>query len=55
VEKQFHGSLEGALTHQIAVSHMISIVDITHVPVVLFHDMRFHWVVAVITDVSFCW
>jgi hypothetical protein len=41
-------------THQIAVSHMIRTVDITHVPVVPFHDVRFHTVDAVVTKISFC-
>jgi hypothetical protein len=42
VEKQLHGPLEGMPTHQIAVSHKIRIVDVTHVPVVPFHDVNFH-------------
>ena len=48
MEKQFRGSLEGMSTHQIAVGHTIRIVDVTHVQVVLFHDVRFHGVVGVI-------
>jgi len=55
VEKQFRGPLEGTSTHHIAISHTIRTVNITHVPVVLFHDVRFHGVVAVITEISFCW
>jgi len=43
------------LTHQIAVGHMIRTVDITHVLVVPFHDVRFHRAVAVVTKISFCW
>ena len=33
---------------------MIRIVDVTHEPVVPFHDVRFHGAVAV-TKISFCW
>jgi hypothetical protein len=53
VEKQFHVPLEGTLTHQIAVGHIIRIVDVIHVPVLPFHDM-FHGVFAVVTKISFC-
>jgi hypothetical protein len=35
--------------------HTIRIVDVTHVPVILFHDVRFHRLVAVIRKISFCW
>jgi len=55
VEKQFCGPLEDTLSHRIAVGHTISIVDITCVPVVPFHGVRFHRAVAVITEISFCW
>jgi hypothetical protein len=41
-------------THRIAVSHMIRTVNITHVLVVPFHDVRFHRVYAVVTKISFC-
>ena len=37
------------------LSHTIRTVDVTEVPVVPFHDMRFHRAVAVITKISFCW
>ena len=37
-------------THRIAVSHMIRTVNITHVLVVPFHDVRFHTVDAVVTN-----
>jgi hypothetical protein len=47
-KKQFLGPLEGTLIHPIAVGHMIRTVDVTLVPVVLFHDVRFHGTVAVI-------
>jgi len=43
------------LTYQIAVSHMIRIVDVTHVSVLSSHEVRFHWAVAVVTKISFCW
>jgi len=33
---------------------MIRIVDVTHVPVVPFHDVRFRGAVAVVTKISFC-
>ena len=33
-------------THRKAVTHTIRIVDVTHVPVVPFHDVRFHGAVA---------
>ena len=55
MEKQFHGPLEGMSTHRMTVGHTIRIVDITHVPVLLIHSVRFHGVVAVITKISFCW
>ena len=55
VEKQLHDPLEVMSTHQIAVSHTIRIVDVTHVLVVPFHNVRFHGVVAVVTKISFCW
>ena len=42
--KQFSGPLEGMSTHRIAVSHMIRIVNVTHVLAVPFHNVRFHWV-----------
>jgi len=42
-------------THQIAVDHMIRIVDIPQVLIVPLHDVRFHRTVAVITKISFCW
>jgi hypothetical protein len=48
VEKQFLGPLEGTLTHPIAVGYMIRTVDLTHVPVILLHDVRFHGPYAVI-------
>jgi hypothetical protein len=48
VEKQFRGPLEGTFMHRKAVSHMIKTVDVTHVPVVPFHDVRFHGVVGVV-------
>jgi len=34
---------------------MFRIVDVTHVPVVPFHYVRFHGVVFVITKISFPW
>jgi len=34
---------------------MIRIVDITHLPVILFHVVRFHMVITVVTKISFCW
>jgi len=46
---RIHGSLEGKSTYQIVVGHMIRIVDVTHVLVVLFHNVKFHGVVAVVT------
>ena len=55
MEKQFFGPLDGTLGHQIAVGHTIRIVDVTLVPVVPFHIVKFHRVVAVITKISFFW
>ena len=40
---------------QIAVSHTIRIVDVTHVPVVPFHIVRFQGAFPVVTKISFCW
>ena len=37
--------------NQIAVGRMIRIVDVIHVPVVLFHDVRFHRMVVVPTKI----
>ena len=53
--KTIFGSLEGTFTHRKAVSHMIRIVDTTHVPILPFHDVRFHGMAAVVTKISFCW
>ena len=55
MEKKLCGVLEGTSTHRIVVSHTIRIVNLTHVPVVMFHDVRFHGAVAVVTKISFCW
>jgi hypothetical protein len=52
--KTICGPLEGMLAHQIAVGHMIRIVDITHVAILPFH-VRFHGMAAVVTKISFCW
>jgi len=41
MEKQFCVPLQGVSTHQIAVGHMIRIVNVTPVPVVFFHDRGF--------------
>ena len=41
-------------THQIAVSDTIRIVNVTHVLVVPFHDVRYHRAVAVVTEISVC-
>jgi len=41
--------------HQIAVGHMMRIVDVPHVSVVPLYTVRFHGAVAVVTKVSFCW
>ena len=54
-KKQFHSPLEVTSIHQIAVGHTIWNVDETHVPVIPFHDVRLHRVVAVATKISFCW
>jgi len=53
--KQCRGPLEVTSTRRIAVGHTIRIVDLTHVLVVLFRDVRFHRTVAVVTKISFCW
>jgi len=42
VEKQFCGPPEATPTHRIAVGHAIRIVDVPHVLVVLFRDVKFH-------------
>jgi hypothetical protein len=55
MEKEFRVPLEGMSNHQIAVGHTIRIVDITPVPVVSFHNVRFHRIVAVFTKMSFYW
>jgi hypothetical protein len=55
VEKQFHGPLEVTSTDRKAVGHTVRIVDVTLVLVMLFHDVRFHRVVAVITKISIFW
>ena len=47
MEKQVCGPLEGTLIHGIAVRHMIRIVSVTHVPVLPFHGVGFHMMVAV--------
>jgi hypothetical protein len=52
--KTVFGPLGATSTHWIAVGHTIRIVNVTHVPVLPFHDVRFHGAVAVVTKISFC-
>jgi len=47
--KNFCGCLKVTSTHQRAVSHTITIAEVTHAPFVPFHNMRFHGAVAVVT------
>jgi hypothetical protein len=47
--------LEIMSTDQVVISHMVKIVDITHVPVISFDDVGLHRVVAVITKITFWW
>ena len=51
MEKQVNSPLEVMLTDRVGVRHMIRIIDITHVPVMLCHDVRLHRAVAVATKV----
>jgi hypothetical protein len=37
--KTIFGPLEGTPTHQIGFGHSVRIVDVTHVPVLPFHDV----------------
>jgi len=41
--------------HQRPVGHMIRIVDITHLPVILFHNVMFRVVITFVTKIFFCW
>ena len=53
--RRWKNSFEVTSIHRIAVGNTIWNVNETRVPVILFHDVRLHGAVAVVTKISFCW